>query len=476
MKLTEISAYDASPGLVTEWRLSPATREAAEQASEDPRPPSYLQEAHVLAAAAEQNSGVEAPTWLATAFDLPEPFDPAVLQSALHRWMRRHETLRSGLRVSDQGLQRFTLSPEAVVFEPHEVGEFSEQADLLRYLENRFDQMTDPLSWPTFLFLTVRRHDSAQRRDAGLDSTTIYLAFDHANVDGYSMCLIPHELRELYSAECAGRSAQLPEAGSYVDFSFEERERAARIDDSHPAVASWREFLAAAGDEQPAFPGELGLSPDDSPVQRSSLEWLMDPAEADTFDTVCKESGGNFFAGVLAAAGMTAGELAGRAVFRTTIPFHTRSEKQWMSSLGWYVGLAPIEIPLGDEDGFRDLVARVSGTTRSVKVAAEVPFPRVSELLGGVPPPRWMMSYMDLRVVAGSECWDAWSANVFGKVTFGREVYVWVMRTWDGVYVTARYPDTELARTNVQRYVESMRDVCAMVAVREPSRVSAGLR
>ena len=51
MKLTEISQYDAQPGQMIEWALHPDTIAAAAEAAQDPRPASYMQEAHVKMAA-----------------------------------------------------------------------------------------------------------------------------------------------------------------------------------------------------------------------------------------------------------------------------------------------------------------------------------------------------------------------------------------------------------------------------------------
>ncbi|GAA2804052.1 condensation domain-containing protein [Saccharopolyspora taberi] len=446
MKITELSAYDARGGTVTEWRPRPATPAA------DPRPPSYLQEQHVRVAAAQHAAGVHAPTWLATAFDLPGGLDQHALRTALAGWTTRHETLRSRFRFSGTGLRRFTLN--AMSFEPHDIGEIADPDELHRYLEDRFDRGTSPLDWPPYLIFTVH----------GPDRATIYLAFDHTNVDGYSLFLIADEFNELYSAALAGRPPELPEVGSYPDFCAAERIRAADVGADDAAVARWREFLRDSGGEQPVFPLELDVPPGPPPAQRSEADWLLDSAEAERFNAACKQSGGSFLSGVLATAAIAASELGDTEVYRTVVPFHTRSHQRWAASLGWYVGLAPFELSTAETADFRDLVRAASDETRAAKHLAEVPLARVCELLGGLFLPRSAVSYMDVRQVAGADRWRTWNAQTFGKVSLGDEVYIWVLRTPDGVYLASRYPNTDLAYKNMSRYIERMREVFITVA------------
>ncbi|PRW62947.1 condensation domain-containing protein [Actinopolyspora mortivallis] len=457
MKLTEISQYDARTGYVSEWRLHPSTLAAAEEAGIDSRSPSYLQEAHVRTAAMNRQRGVEEPTWLATAFDISGGADPDALEMAFRSWIDRHETLRSGFRESDGELLRFTLETERIALQRVEIGDFADQEELHRYLEDRFDESTDPLDWPCYLFVTVD-HEEA---------TTVYMAFDHTNVDGYSISLIAHEIQELYRAAAVGDRAQLLDVGSYVDFADAERARAAELDTDHEDVRRWREFVVGADWQLPAFPLDLGLAPQDSvimPRQSGLCEWLLDPAEADDFEAACKEGGSNFFSGILAATGIAACELGDQDVYRTLVPFHTRSQPQWWASMGWYVGLAPVELPATQAGDFHAFATRARETVRSVKSMAEVPVARVCELLGVLLRPVFLVSYIDGRLVPGADRWDEWNAHAFGKVSRGDGVFMWINRTQDGVYVTARYPATELGHKNVLRFLARTGEILTTVA------------
>jgi hypothetical protein len=454
LKLTEISQYDALPGQLVEWRLHPETIDAAARSPQDPRPPSYTQDAHVKLATFLRDIGVQAPTWLATAFDFQGALDADVMEETLLQWITRHETLRSGLRPAGEELERFTLSIDEVSLERSVIGDFSAGTDIVRYLEDRFDEAANPLTWPPYMFVTVAREDGF----------TVYLAFDHSNVDGYSMAQIAYEIHELYDAGVAGRSAELAEAGSYVDYSRLERDASDHVDADDASVVRWRDFVETCGGGLPAFPLDLGIEQGCIPKQTGGCEWLLDAAQAAEFDAACKEAGGNFGAGVLAAASLTAYELGGQSTYRTVMPFHTRTESRWATSLGWYIGLAPLEIVTAYAEDFRDLVRMARSATTLAKPVARVPFVKAFGLLETPVRPVSVMSYIDARAVPGAANWTEWNAHAFGKVSYGDEVYFWINRTREGVYLTCRYPHTELAHRNVNAYIEHTRNVLASVA------------
>lgn len=454
MKMTGISEYEAQPGQLIEWRLHPATVAASLRSAHDPRPPSYVQEAHVKAAALLRDIGTEAPTWLGTAFDIPGALDCDALEEALLQWITRHETLRSGLRWAKDELERFTLRAEEVALDRRVVKNFSRGAHVASYLEGRFDDAVNPLTWPPYLFVTVSRKDAF----------TVYLAFDHSNVDGYSILQTPHEIHELYAASLDGRRAKLAKVGSYVDFSKIERDRADDVDANHESLVRWRGFVETCGGALPGFPLDLGVTPGDMPVQTAVHELLLDRADAAAFDVACWRAGGGALAGVLAVAAIVAYQRGGQPVYRTVIPLHTRSDKLWSRSLGWYIALAPIEIATAQAQDFRELMSMARDAIRAAKSVAHVPFPKVCALLGAELQATSMLSYIDCRMVPGARHWGEWKAHAFGKVIYGDEAYLWINRTLDGLDVTCRYPDTELAHKNISGFIGDARAGLTSVA------------
>ena len=92
----------------------------------------------------------------------------------------------------------------------------------------------------------------------------------------------------------------------------------------------------------------------------------------------------------------------GHSVYRTVLPFHTRSELQWSTSLGWYIGLAPLEVATAEARDFEELIQMVRHGSRIAKPVAQVPFAKVCTLLDTVLRPLSMLSYIDARMVPGA--------------------------------------------------------------------------
>jgi hypothetical protein len=138
--------------------------------------------------------------------------DTDALRAALEGWVRRHETLRSGFRAhpgrgETDGVERFVLPAEKVELVARDAGECTGSDELRERLTRRLDETCRPLSWPSYLFTTILRPGGA----------TVFCGFDHCHVDGYSLAIAVHEIRESYRAYAIGSAREpdrLPEAGS----------------------------------------------------------------------------------------------------------------------------------------------------------------------------------------------------------------------------------------------------------------------
>ncbi|GAB7184227.1 hypothetical protein ATKI12_4058 [Kitasatospora sp. Ki12] len=462
MRISDIERCEVRPGRLVEFTLSPATVAAAAELPEDTRPPAYIQESHIRTARTVSDDGLTVPTWIGAAFDLPGRVDLDVLQGALHAWTLRHETLRSGFRWTGPGgdeLRRFTLDADAVALHRTELGEFADPAALVRCLRERFDAGANALGWPNFVYAAVVRPDS----------TSVYTAFDHSNVDAYSLQRIPAELNELYAAGLAGRVADCAPPGSYVDFCELERADADRVDGTHPIVSRWREFIRRGDGKLPAFPLDLGLDPDAGlPTQRLARELLVDADTAAAFEAYCRPYGGSLV-GVLAATSLIVQEIAGASVYRTVVPFHTRTKSRWSDSVGWYVGGAPIEVPLTPGLDFPGALAAVRNELRANRPLARLPLARVLRLLGTdfrptSPDLYSIVSFIDTRDLPGSEQWTDRNAYALLRVSYGDQVCAWVNRLHEGLWFASRHPDTEIAGKNMRLYAERLRDIVISAA------------
>ncbi|MER6434545.1 condensation domain-containing protein [Streptomyces sp900105245] len=459
MRISDIQRCDIRPGRLVEWTFSPATIAAAAVLPPDPRPPAYIQESHIRTARSVREDGLFVPTWLGAAFDLPSQVDLDALEQALRDWTLRHETLRSGFRWSGDDMQRFTLDEDDVTLRREVVGDYADAGLLIRYLQDRFDAAADALGWPNLIYAAVVRENC----------TSVYLAFDHTNVDAYSLQRIPDEIHELYTARLTGQSVAGTPVGSYVDFCEQERANADAIDDTHTIVSRWREFIGRCDGRLPEFPVDLGLEPGGVlPAQKLVREPLVDADAAAVFETYCRPYGGSLV-GILAATSLIVHELGGQPVYRTVVPFHTRLKSAWSESVGWYVGGAPIEVPAARD--FDGALASVRAELQANRSLARIPLARVLRLLGKdfrptSPDMYSIISYVDARLVPGSANWAEQKAYGLLRVSYGDQVCAWVNRLHEGLWLACRYPDTDIAYKNVCLYVEKLRDLILAVPAR----------
>ncbi|TJZ57271.1 hypothetical protein FCH28_07510 [Streptomyces piniterrae] len=464
MEFTDIPELRVRPGQLSIWR--PVPGEGRESSwLPDARPPSYVQEAHLTRRPATSPA---APSWIATTFELPGALNTRALETALLAWIDRHESLRSRLLPYGPHLRRATLEPGAVAIRRTVVGGHLTGDALSRRIEALFDGETDPLAWPSYLFATVTH----------ADSSTLYLGFDHSNVDGYSLALAAYEIRQLYAAALHGVRPDLDDVGSYLDFAAYERRAAVQVGSDHETVVRWREFMTAAGGELPAFPTPVGGDDASCFPQLNGLEWLLDAAQTTAFEVSCRQAGGSFCAGLLAClagAGEKKTELTTeQGQFSALMPFHTRNQARWAWSVGWYVGLAPLRFTVRAEDDFAALVGRAMTALKAARPMAEVPITRVTELLGVPLEPRFVVSYMDFRHVPGARQWAEWkAAMVRSRRIHPYEVYLWINRSHEGTYVSFRYPNTERGRETIPRYVDTIRRAMVNVVADDQEEAAA---
>ncbi|MGW1197862.1 condensation domain-containing protein [Streptomyces sp. NPDC002536] len=466
MLMTTLSEYGVRPGLLREWTLDEEPFRAAARpgSAEWVGPPSYNQEWHLKFASrlAERGSGI--PLWMGFAFELPGPLDVEAFREALRTWTGQHETLRSGFRMSGAKPELFTVCSDAVSVQDVVLGEFTGDDDISGCLQKRIDEATDAFRWPSHVVETVER----------ADSTTVIVALDHAHTDGFSVMTAVAEWQRLYAACVEGRSAELPAVRSYVDFGAAERAAAQRIDAGHPAVGHWSRFIAAGDDRLLRFPLDLGVAEGELLPHAKLDVRLLDASEAQAVEAVCHDAGGGFLTGLLAAFAMVTHSITGDPVYRTVMPVHTRSRPEQQHSMGWYVGVAPVEVGLGAAEGFHDVVRAAHRSARTTLRHGRVPIARIAELLGTeaewerrMPEVFPFVSFIDTRVIPGVRQWPEWNARTVARLrTRGSKVNFWLHRTHDGVLLTARYPGTGTAEVSVADFVGRVQGVLRSAAGR----------
>jgi hypothetical protein len=241
------------------------------------------------------------------------------------------------------------------------------------------------------------------------------------------------------------------------------------MDETDAIVDRWRDFIARCDGKLPNFPVDLGLVAEGPlPTQKFAQEMLVDDAGATAFDAYCRPHGGSL-TGVLAATGLIAHGIGGHEVYRTVVPFHTRAKTRWSDSVGWYVGGAPIEIPVSQAPDFDTALAMVRSALRENRALSRMPVARVLGLLGSdfrptSPDLYSIVSFVDARGVPGSRQWRDLNAYGLIRVSYGDQVCVWITRLHEGLQIACRYPDTPAAHKSMRRYVEQLRELIVSVA------------
>lgn len=444
MEYTELSDYPLPSGRVVEWSVT-----AADDAWEpDPRRFSYTHIGHARRAV-DAGDGWRS-EWIGTAFLVESPLDEEALARTLQRWYARHEPFRSSLVVDDardDGFARRTVAADRVRAVGRPVAEHLTSTAVYEYLDDHFNSSISPLRWPHCVAVTVE--------PAQAGSFLFVFAADHTVMDAYTQVFAIDELTAIYNAELTGVPDELPEFGSYIDFSEAERTRGAEVAANDQAVAGWSAFLDSSAatptqpEPMPGFPrqhhGADHLDDDTASAHQASMSaWILDAAQTAEFHRVCKDAGANMQAGIYTALTIAAHRAAGHADLRLINPIHTRNEARWGGSAGWFVDIVPVHLKTGAAMSFRDAISTVAESAGAYRSVASAPYAVVADLLedtGVVTPPKFVVSYIDMRAADGAQHWERRKARVLRSATRqADEVYLWINRVPSGTNISARYP------------------------------------
>ncbi|MBY6365867.1 condensation domain-containing protein [Rhodococcoides corynebacterioides] len=461
MEFTELVDYPVSAGTITEWIPSVGPHASTPENAgwrRDDRPTSFVHEAHLRRTLAHPSAGRE--SWLGTAFDIAGPLDVDAFRAAVLAWIDRHEPMRTNATVDPEtgALSRVTAPVGATDIWVIRQDECARGDEVYAHLQHLFDEYTSPLAWPSYAFATVEPSDPALA-----DRFTVFFAADHSIIDGLSIVLIAHELTRLYTEQISGVPAGLFPTSSYLDFGVAERERCTDVDATATAAAEWSDFLAEEDGLFPAFPLPIGEKPSQRVVQSGLSAWIMDADEAEAFTVACRRAGPGFLAGLTAALAAAAHTTAGADRFRTVTPMHTRHDPSWAASLGWFVGLGPVDVEVAAGDSFADLVRRAGTDLSRTRTVSRVPMDVVGRAAGIDTEPRFVVSFMDVRFAPDAETWPDVRARALRSRKYDHDVYLWFHRTPQGVNVSARFPGTDRATAAVHDYLAAVRAALARV-------------
>ncbi|MET0821876.1 MAG: condensation domain-containing protein [Aeromicrobium sp.] len=435
---------------------------------DDERELSYDHEAHL---------GREAcGAWIGSAMRVPGPFDPDALRRALRAWIVRHEVLRTTVHRRAAGWARRTAGADQVDVQHEVLGRRS--GDDAREVVAQFLAALSPVVWPHCVFATVVDPDAP--------GFVLVFGADHSVMDAYSQLLWFAEMTDLYrrAREGAGDDELATiDVGSHVDFAELDRRSGGDIAADHAAVARWRDFMRLDGAGTPtdtlAFPHHPDLAghaqATASCPQRSLSTWVLGAVNTDLLNAQLRQRGVGLQSAGIAALALAARRRSGVERLRFVLPLHTRHDPRHVGSVGWYVGLCPIDLDIAGARTLAEAVARADAAVREAKDLARYPFPRIAELLDVDDTPHFVVSYVDVRHVPGADQWPAQHARALrSPARAPDEVYLWLIRSHAGLNISARYPGTDLADAAMRGYVAHARAVLSeMVWDEQPETLAA---
>ncbi|MEH3154851.1 MAG: condensation domain-containing protein [Gordonia paraffinivorans] len=473
MEFTELTDYPLTGGVLTEWVPQPAGRRGAGGWVDDTRPLTPIHADYCRrgvevfdprAASADPPSG----SWLGAVFEVPHRHDAAAVHAALTSWMRRHEVFSTTVREVDGTLRRETLDDDVVV-SPRVVGSLRTGTRVHEHLLGMFDRLS-PLRWPHCLAATISEPAAEHAPVAGTprrdDRFLLVFGADHSVMDAYSMLLAIGEIQDLYRRALAGAPVDTTPVGSHVDFSVTDHAAAAALHGGHPVVRAWGDFLAREDGRFPGFPLPVHGETPALPGRQSGVSsWVMTAGDAEALNAGARQRGHTMQTLVLTALADATARVADGTPTRFVMPLHTRSDPRHQASVGWFVGMVPVDLDTCAGRGVDDRLATTAREVGRRRGLAPFPYPRVAELLGSRATPRFVVSYVDCRRIPGADEWVRWGARTLrGASTSPDEVYLWVVRSPAGISVSARFPSTATATDAVHRYLHALHEAIADLA------------
>ncbi|MEV5653015.1 condensation domain-containing protein [Nocardia sp. NPDC052254] len=460
------------PGRLIAWAPTPRSRAAVMAAPEHPIGPSYQQREYLLAAHRQRDSGSRASRLCMIAFDFPSALDRDAMTRTVTAFVRRHDTFWSWFSCEPgDRIARHVADPGDIELAPADFGEFTDSDAVRDHVQRHAREVFD---WDCFGFGVIDRGDSF----------TVYAAVDHLHTDGVGQALSCVDLLMLYGNELSGGQVPIEPVDGHVAYC--ERELAhngALTADSAP-MRRWLDLLVAHDGAVPSFPMDLGVDPDARGFTAGAQITvpLLTEAEAVRFERVCQEFGGKFLGGLFAAIALTEYELTGRERYFVFTPVNTRGAAAEQGSIGWYTNLVPVAVRVRPGEDFTSLVGRAQTEADDAKELAEVCVHRVIELAAGDPRIRTrlgfsapMVSYVDVRRMAGVEMFDRINGGLYGNRASSSEVYLWINRFPDVTTLTMIFPDTEIAHEAIAKYLSTLTTLCRDIAERGGEPVEAAV-
>jgi mycolipenoyl-CoA---2-(long-chain-fatty acyl)-trehalose mycolipenoyltransferase / long-chain-acyl-CoA---trehalose acyltransferase len=470
--LGNIDEWQPPHGPLTMWTAVPTAHEAARTAPRSALAPSYQQAQHLWSAYHGKAMNRRLPRLMIVAWDIPGTCDIAAMSTAVNAHVRRHDTYHSWFEFENGVIVRRPIEePEVIDLVPVSWGHMT--PDQVR--SHVLTATRETLEWGCFSFGIVQHPDYF----------TFYASVDHLHIDGLSAGVIFFDIHLTYQELSQGSHPQQPatpsQLRSYRDYTARQRERVAALTLSSPEIRDWIAFAREADGNWPCFPLPLGDTWSSSAGELVTVE-LLDAAETEAFDATCVAAGARFLGGVLACTALAEQELTGNDIHHGFTARDTRSPGIDTMTVGWFASMVPVTVPTAG-GSFPEAARAAQKSFDAAKDLAYVPVERVLELatpeeLGIKLPSQlpMMLSFLDFRKIPLAGLWAETNFGTYGDSLSHGGINAWINRHAERTTVTISFPDNEIARESVRRYIETLTGIFARIvgkASEQPSAVAA---
>ncbi len=348
----------------------------------------------------------------------------------------RHETLQTVFSSGEDGsvrLHRVDVLPGGWVDHPRQNGE-SASAVVHRVL----DAACSPFERPSYRLVLV---------ESALERPAIILGSDHAHVDAWSLLVLVRDLMTCYADLSAGREPgiDLPAVPSFGEHTAELLTRPAAPEDVH---RRWAEILDRSGGVMPRFPLPLGDVSEPRPDVVDIVD-ILDADEVGSYNQRATDLGVRMLPLTVSVMARVTAGLTGLP-FRAVMPVHSRHDRRWHDSVGWFITNSVIEADDPDPHSCTTAV-------REAVALGSHPLAPIMAPYGGMPASTGMfaVSWLDdrrmpIQLPAGLNPLQI-SAMV---PTTG--VMVWFVTNDHGMHLRVRYPDTPEAHVSVGTWLAAV--------------------
>ncbi|MEV0685152.1 condensation domain-containing protein [Nocardia sp. NPDC050378] len=401
--------------------------------------------------------------WIGTIFEMDAPLDERAWARTLELWHDRHEGFRTTVAPTGDGdYHRITTAPGTVRIASAPVADLTDGDQINEFLCDVLELRLSALVWPHLLVATVA-HDT--------DDFTVLIGADHSVLDAYSQAVLILELRTLYTAVTTGGEIRDSSTfGSPADFAAIERAAAEELTPDSPAVAVWRDFLGAPGSPMPRFGAGMVAELDGEHAQPSVSRTLLTIAELEEVEARLDQLKHRLSVTVFAALAVAWREVFGQDRFRTVMPIATRPDLTWLESMGWFVNVVPVDITLPSG---ADMAAALTATRASLKrahICNDASWGRSLAMVGAMEGPTFGASFLDIRMLPDYELVADLRGRTLRAVSYStEEVYFWVVRGPEGLYVSTRYPAGLPAEVMDRYLTEFARAMYAVTTIAVPA-------